>query len=115
MASSNGFFQLLGFPNEDNIPNGEIVYQCHFTRADARICIWITNATRRYAVNLYHARRTDTILTHRQDRYDPMQSPIMVDDAFEAQLAINYLVQKHLPTEVTNDERNAGSGEEPST
>jgi hypothetical protein len=114
MASSKQErFPLLGFPNETNIPAGEIVYQCWFGTT-ARVAIWQWQQHRtmrekgRYGVNLYVNHATDKLCTHVQDRYSYKQKPIAVNDAFEAQLAINYLIQTHLPQEVIDDISNAG-------
>ena len=103
-------FPLLGFPNETNLAVGEVVYQCRFGHPHkfARIALWKRTkgpATPKggYGVNLYHVHTSNGTLTHAQDRYSYNQGPIIVEDAFEAQLAINYLIQKHLPEEVIND------------
>ena len=106
MASSN--FPLMGFPNENNDMHGEVVYQCFFEKV--RVVIWYNAKlfAGNYGLNLYTHNYTDQSLTHVADRYEPHQKPIHVADAFEAQLAINYLLQTYLPTEVTNDFSNAG-------
>ena len=92
-------FPLMGFPGEHNRRDGMVVYQCFFP--DARIALW-TFAAGGYQLNLYRpfhddAHRDDT-LTDKPDRYAPDQNPITVHCVVEAQLAINYLVQKYLPT-----------------
>jgi hypothetical protein len=91
-------FPLLGFPNESNERNDMIVYRCRFTAARA-IIWWDIDDT--YYVNLYRLSRHDNCETDQRDRVALPQKPILVHDAFEAQLAINYLMQTHLPTEVT--------------
>jgi hypothetical protein len=95
-------FPLLGFPGETNVRDGDILYRCYF-EGKARVALWKHKHDRTYALNLYHARFTDESLTHVRDRISLRQGPIYVDDAFEAQLAIFYLVQKYLPTGVTDD------------
>jgi hypothetical protein len=117
-------FPLLGFPNESNEPEGVIVYRCRFG-SEARIALWVRPPAQRpqgykkYGLNLYIMQTTDGMSTHATNRYSPNQQPIDVDDAFEAQLAINYLIQKHLPQEVIDDinstreaERNSNSEEQ---
>lgn len=117
MASSNMIkwaddinkpFPLLGFPNESNEPEGVVVYRCRFGN-EARIALWARNGSTlprgygKYGLNLYNLNTTDGMATHAANRYSPNQRVIDVDDAFEAQLAINYLIQKHLPQEVIDD------------
>jgi hypothetical protein len=105
---SHESFPLLGFPNESNERLNEIVYRC-FIGDDCRVCLWERNKSfskndkGKYAVNIYRGHITDHVLTHMQDRYSIYQGAIVVEDAFEAQLAINYLIQTHLPLEVIND------------
>jgi len=106
-------FPLMGFPGETNKQDGNVHYQCHF--GIARIALW--NSGTGYALNIYKplpddAHRDDTLTDH-CDRYDPYQRPIKVGCVFEAQLAINYLIQIYLPTEVTNDFSNASEGAAP--
>jgi hypothetical protein len=97
MVYSN--FPPLGFPNETCERHGEVVYRARI--GDCRIVVWeYSKKLRDYGVNLYHDWRTDGIPTHPKDRYVYNQEPIHVADAFEAQLAIFYLIQKHLPPEV---------------
>ena len=98
-------FPLLGFPRESNKGWGGVIYQCWFS--NARIALWTHNQTN-FALNIYHARFTDDVMTHKEDRFEPTQDAIVVRDAFEAMAMIIYLVQKYLPTEVTNDERCTG-------
>jgi len=95
-------FPLLGFPKESNKPDGDIVYKCWFE--GARVFIWKDkNDPVTYGLNLYKPRFTDESQTHVMDRICKEQGPIHVADAFEAQLAIFYLIQKYLPTGVTDD------------
>ena len=99
-------FPLLGFPNENNKPDGNVVYQCFF--GIARIALWDTSPQKigvNFELNIYKplpddAYRDDTLTDHR-DRYARNQPPISVNDAFEAQLAIFYLIQKYLPPTLT--------------
>ena len=100
-------FPLMGFPGETNKPDGSVVYQCYFP--GARIALWIIDVapSRRYEVNIYKpfpddAHRDDTLTDHR-DRFHMPQNPITIHCVMEAQLVINYLIQKYLPTEVTDD------------
>jgi hypothetical protein len=100
-------FPLMGFPGEHNKPDGGVIYQCFFPTA--RIALWkVTPPTRtsRYEVNLYKLLHTDAhsddTLTDHRDRFARHQAPISVACALEAQLAINYLIQTHLPTGDTN-------------
>ena len=98
-------FPLLGFPNENNRRAGEVVYQAFWW--GVRIAVWARHKgltqQGKYGVNLYLAHYTNDTVTHVQDRYSVNQGPILVDDAFEAQLAINHLIQKHLPQELIDD------------
>lgn len=100
-------FPLLGFPNESNERGDNVVYRCRFNTA--RAVVWEAHTThqKRYRVNIYCLAKTDKMETDYRDRVCSSQIPIDVDDAFEAQLAINYLMQTHLPTEVTDDECSA--------
>jgi hypothetical protein len=97
-------FPLLGFPNESNERNDNVVYRCRFNTA--RAVIWEDGMPSRktYRVNIYCLAMTDKIETDQRDRVYSSQAPIGVDDAFEAQMAINYLMQTHLPGEVTDDD-----------
>lgn len=107
------FFPLMGFPKENNSRNeGEnVVYTCQFV--GGRIVMWAGGYKGKgtYALNLYRNQYTDHSMSHPSDRFDFKRVPIPVDCVFEAQLAINYLVQKYLPTEVTNDFSNACNAE----
>ena len=94
-------FPLMGFPKETNKRDGDIIYQCWFE--GGRIALWQEPPTKNYALNIYRLRFTDESQSHVQDRLCSTQPPIRVNDAFEAQLAIFYLVQTYLPTEVTHD------------
>jgi hypothetical protein len=105
-------FPLMGFPGETNKPDGTVVYQCFFPTA--RIALWKVvpfTLTNRFELNLYRPfpddAYPDDTLTDYCDRFDVAQEPIPVNCVMEAQLAINFLVQKYLPTEVTNDFSNA--------
>ena len=112
-------FPLMGFPGERNKRDGMVVYQCFFPTA--RIALW-TLVAGGYELNLYRpfpddAHRDDTLTDH-CDRYAKHQAPIFVNDAFEAQLAIFYLVQTYLPgdllpLEVTHDVSDAYKEERP--
>jgi hypothetical protein len=105
MNTGSNRFALLGFPNETNEPRSNVVYQCFVH--NARIALWERRALKGYALNLYRAipdsRMLNDTLTDVRDRYHVSQGPIEVADAFEAQLAINYLIQTYLPREVTGD------------
>jgi hypothetical protein len=95
-------FPLMGFPKETNQRDQDIIYRCWFE--GGRIAMWRTPYDAGlYALNMYHCRFTDESVTHVQDRINPKQGPIYVSDVLEAQLAINWLIQTYLPTEVTND------------
>jgi len=97
-------FPLMGFPGETNKPDGGVVYQCFFPTG--RIALWRTKHSRYYELNLYRpfpddAHKDDTLTDHR-DRIAAWQNPVRVNCVLEAQLAINYLIQTHLPTGDTN-------------
>jgi hypothetical protein len=103
----NGLFPLLGFPHESNACNGNVAYSA-YVGDDCRIVMWKRHQRYGgYAVNLYRNHMTDNIPTHQKDRYSYNQEPIPVADALEAQLAIFYLIQKHLPQEVIDDINNS--------
>ena len=96
-------FPLLGFPRESNVWSSSVVYRA-YVGDDCRIVLWKRHQRYGgYAVNLYRKHMTDNIPTHQKDRYSFNQEPISVADALEAQLAIFYLIQKHLPQEVIDD------------
>jgi hypothetical protein len=99
-------FPLLGFPAETNERCGTVVYQCFFI--NARIALWRREhgmeGESKYQLNLYKNTFYQNELTHPTNRYRPLQLPIKVNDAMEAQLAINFLIQRYNiynPLEVT--------------
>ncbi|MFL5655946.1 MAG: hypothetical protein ACJ8CB_17435 [Ktedonobacteraceae bacterium] len=107
---SNERFPLLGFPHEEAFNDaGLIVYRCLV--GDARIVVWLHNPIKealhlllkgqQYGVNIYRNYTPSETDTDRRARYNHDQSPIIVEDPFEVQLAIFFLIEKHLPKEVT--------------
>lgn len=99
------FEKGLGFANELLWPggghSGGVIYEVYFKAA--RAAVWIRGiAKNRFAVNLYQLERdaTTQMPTDRRLRVCPSQEPINVEDEIGAQLAIYYLMQTHLPSEV---------------
>jgi hypothetical protein len=89
---------LFGFPAEDRTRRGAcIAYSCSPT-AYARIFVWETEGG--WYVNLYRQPSLDLDLTAHRNRFHRNQEPIRCADAFEVQLAIFHLIEKHLPPEV---------------
>jgi hypothetical protein len=94
---------LFGFPAEDRTRrSGRIAYSCSPT-AYTRISVWETDGG--WYVGLYRHPPGDLDLTAQRNRFHPDQEPIRCADAFEVQLAIFHLIEKHLPPEVI---KNAG-------
>jgi hypothetical protein len=90
---------LFGFPAEDRTrQEGTIVYSCSPT-SYARIFVW--EQSDGWGVGLYqHPTPDGGSLTSPQNRFHHRQEPIICADAFEVQLAIFHLIEKHLPPEV---------------
>jgi hypothetical protein len=97
MAFSDEPFPLMGFPNESNDWVGSVIYSCEF--AGGKIVMWRESFKPEYHLNLY---RLDATEYNAGDRICRTQLPLKVSDVLEAQLAIFYLVQTYLPTEVTD-------------
>lgn len=97
-------FPLLGFRGESNRFDDEVVYTCHPTNS-TRVVVWQYNPDgQSYGVNIYkHPVQTDGYLTSSADRLHIKQEPILVNDPLEVSLAINHLIQKYLPAEVTEN------------
>jgi hypothetical protein len=88
---------LFGFPAEDNTRRSRcVVYSCSPTPY-TRIVVW--EISDGWNVGLYRY-PADVEVVGLRNRFHPDQEPIRCTDAFEVQLAIFHLIEKHLPPEV---------------
>lgn len=95
----------LGFPEERHPDHSDenLIYTCR-PASCAVIYVWERDAGD-YGVNIYHYPHIDPRSpTNMRGRFHVAQAPINCTDPLELQLAINYLIQTHLPAEVTENE-----------